>query len=85
MFDPTNYSISNEILDELIAYGKEGKRPGHFVTAVLSNQLMQAFCRADEEIQKEMPQIVKFVVNQMPIGCYGSVSNFEDWRGVDNA
>lgn len=85
MFDPTNYTIPNDLLNELIAYGKQGKKPGQFVSAVISNQLMQAFARADEETQKAMPQIVKFICNQMPIGCYGSVNNFQEWKGVDNA
>jgi len=53
--------------------------PGHFLTAVLTNDLMGAFGRADMGNINAMHAIVKYMYNRMPMGSYGSKENFEQW------
>lgn len=46
--------------------------PGGFLMAVLSNDLFGAVGRADSENLDALPDIVKYVYNQMPSGSWGS-------------
>jgi hypothetical protein len=46
--------------------------PGGFLMAVLSNDLFGAVGRADSENLAALPDIVKYVYNQMPANSWGS-------------
>ncbi len=52
---------------------------GHFLTAVLSNNLREAFARADNENQKTMFQIVSYCHNQIPGNCWGTPEKVKAW------
>ena len=56
-----------------------GRKPGHFLSALLSNDLMEAFARADDANQQAMKDWVVFLYNYCPGGCFGSSAKFEDW------
>jgi len=60
-------------------YVKHGWNPGGFVTAVLANDLMNSFGRADEENQVAMLSIVKYVYNNTPMSCHGSYEAVNAW------
>ena len=53
--------------------------PGGFVTAVLENDLMEAYARADSGNINAMYDIVKYVYNEIPMACWGSSKKVYDW------
>lgn len=61
---------------------------GSFLQAVLENNLMQAFARADDENIVDMFSIVQYIYSQVPTCCYGSPAIVEAWlkeRPTDEA
>ena len=60
-------------------YFLNGIPPGHFLSAVLSNDLIEAFARADDENARAMEQWCKFLYNYAPRGSYGSPDRFRAW------
>ena len=68
--DPAYRDIPQRILDGMMRWGNHGYQPGGFLTAVLKGDLLNAVCLADGETIKHLRAIVKFVYNQMPIGCH---------------
>jgi len=56
---------------------------GHFLTAVLSNNLREAFARADADNQKTMFQIVSYCHNQIPGNCWGTPEKVKAWVEMD--
>lgn len=46
--------------------------PGQFLISVLSNDLFGAVSRADSENLAALPDIVKYIYNELPSGCWGS-------------
>lgn len=66
-------------LEDLIAYRDHGQPPGDFINAVLENNLIEAFRCADAENTEDMHEIVSFVYNEMPCGCYGSAEAIKKW------
>ena len=63
----------------LDAYVKDGIPPGGFLQAVLSNDLKDAFGRADIENRTHMVEIVNYLYNKMPVQCQGSRKIVEAW------
>ena len=62
-------------------YAKERVPPGDFLRAVLENDLMEAFGRADIENRRDMFEILNYVYNNMPYSCHGSPLAVEEWLG----
>ena len=60
-------------------YLEDGERCGGFLTALLSNDLTEAFARADDINLAAMHAWVRFLWNEAPIDSYGSPENFERW------
>lgn len=59
--------------------------PGDFLTALFSNDLMEAFGRADDENQSNMRRYCQFLYNYAPRGSYGSPENVRAWlKGESN-
>ena len=52
---------------------------GSFLTALFSNDLMEAFARADDENGENMRRYAQFLYNYAPRGSYGSAANVRDW------
>lgn len=71
MKDITKYSID--------AYVSHGTPLGHFLSAVMQNNLFEAFAHADEQNTNDMLEIVRYVYNQCPSGCHGSPAKVRDW------
>ncbi len=75
-----NYETCPEHLrDGFRRYIEEGVPTGHFLHAVLSNDLMQACTHADETNKTQLYQIVYFIHNQLPYSCYGSTAIVGIW------
>lgn len=56
--------------------------PGGFLTAVLSNDLFGAVGQADSENLAALPEIVRYVYNELPSGSWGSKDRI--WRWVED-
>ena len=54
--------------------------PGDFLTAVLENNLTQAFARADEHNRARLFEIVGWFYNEAPSPCWGSVEKVRAWQ-----
>lgn len=52
---------------------------GSFIYAVLTNDLMEAACRADQMNQANLTDICKYLYNLTPSACWGSVKKVEAW------
>ncbi|MBC8523000.1 hypothetical protein H8D29_03635 [PVC group bacterium] len=65
--------------------------PGHFVTAVLTNDLFEAIARADGENARILPDIVRWIYSNAPRGCWGGDEEMKTWKsfgglkGIENA
>jgi hypothetical protein len=60
-------------------YYLHGYAPGNFLTALLSNDLMEAMGRADDENASRIREWCQFLYNYTPGGSYGSPSAVERW------
>ncbi len=60
-------------------YVCNGVPTGSFLRAVLSNDLFEAFCRADSDNTENMLGIVTFIYNYVPGCCYGNVAKVKEW------
>jgi len=60
-------------------YIEDGILPGHFLTAVLENNLFNAVMRADANNLKEIPNIVKWLHWEIPSASHGSKENVLHW------
>lgn len=56
--------------------------PGHFLRAVLTNNLKEAFGRADHKNIAAMGHIVAYLYNEAPYQCWGSAEAVKDWQTV---
>lgn len=79
--DPIYGGIPDRIVRALLLWGKEGRRPGGFLTAVLCHDL-RSICLADPEVLPHLKAVFLFVLNQMPSGCHGSREKMERWEDM---
>lgn len=78
--DRARYSgVPEHTIDGLVDYIVDGIPPGRFLTAVLENNLMEAFGRADSMNTAALAQIAGFLYNFAPSGCHGSPANVRAW------
>lgn len=70
-------------LDALNRYIYNKIPPGDFLKAVLSNDLKEAFGRADETNQAVLFFIVMWLYQNAPAGCWGSRDNYYDWLNAE--
>jgi hypothetical protein len=71
-------------LPERLQYGarrwiEHGIYPGDFLTAVIENNLTEAFSRADDGNTLHMVDIVKWWYNEAPGLCWGSKERCASW------
>jgi len=71
--------IPQLLQDGLDRYVKRGIACGDFLTAVLENNLMEAFGRADDLNRINLFNICKYVYNEMPGACHGSPAKVREW------
>ena len=63
-------------------YVEDGIQAGHFLTAVLSNDLLGAVSRADGTNVKLIPEIVRWIYNEAPSNCWGDEERVQEWQGT---
>ena len=66
-------------IDALWLYINHGIEPGSFLQAVLENNLMESFRRADIENRHRLFEICSFIYNELPMSCHGSSEKVEKW------
>jgi hypothetical protein len=74
--------IPQATLDSLDRYVNHKLMPGSFLTAVLSNDLFGAVGRADSENLAALPDLVKYIYNNVPSAAWGNRDAV--WRYVED-
>jgi len=84
----TYWEVPKYILDIINRYVEDDVPPGGFLTAVLSNDLVGAFTWADSDCKSALPDIVRYLNNEIPAESWGSKDKVEAWlnrKCVDSA
>lgn len=71
--------VPEHLHDGLMRYVMLGGVPGGFMTAVLSNDLMESFARADGLCRNAMFELVSFLHEDVPGSCHGSPEKVWAW------
>lgn len=66
------YPIREDLYGTLERYLNSGIMPGSFMNAVLENNLMEAFGRADMDNSRNLKNIVGYIYNHIPHNAWGS-------------
>jgi len=69
----------------MMDYIMEGVRPGHFLQAVISNNLKEACHYADDTNQHRLFDYILFLHNAAPMNAWGSKKHMESWIMVKGA
>lgn len=65
--------------EQIDAYVRYSRPVGHFLTAVLSNDLREAIARADLHNQAALVEIVKYVWRTAPFDAWGTPERVRKW------
>ena len=68
--------------DGMRRYIENGINPGHFLTAVLCNNLMEAAQRGDVTNRRCLSDWATWLYNYAPPTCFGSEERFAAWTGI---
>lgn len=71
--------IPREMKESFDHYVNYGVPPGDFLEAVLSNNLMDAVGRADDNNRYLLHEICSYIYNEMPISSHGSREIVNKW------
>lgn len=71
--------IPEHLADGLRLYLEQGIPPGHFLEAVLSNDLKEACSRGDVDSLAGLVDLVCWLYNHAPSGAWGSRERVESW------
>lgn len=73
------YPIREDWFGALERYLNMGIMPGSFMTAVLENNLVEAFSRADIMNSANLKNIIGYVYNHLPSNSWGSPQRVHDY------
>jgi hypothetical protein len=59
-----------------------GQMPGHFLSAVIKNDLRECIEKADDENMLLLSAYIQFFYNHSPTGCWGSKDKVLQWEQV---
>src|ERR1017187_2246956 len=71
--------VSDTVRESLARYVQQGIPTGGFLRAVLSNDLMNAFGRADDQNAATLFHICAYIYNELPSACHGSEKVVDAW------
>jgi hypothetical protein len=77
--DATFLQLPLATREGLAGYIEERRPVGHFLTAVLSNDLREAVNRADADNLVALGSIVQWLFWHAPAVCWGSPGKVRDW------
>lgn len=69
----------SHITEAIDRYVSHGIPTGSCTEAILSNDLFDAFGRADVQTRAGMFEIVQYIYTAVPQGCWGSREAYSDW------
>ncbi len=75
-------SLPPHMADGVLRYIRQGIPGGHFLTAVFSNKLVDAYERADESNTRAMRNWAAFLYGCAPSNCWGSEQKVREWIAV---
>ena len=79
-YDDVNYDkLPKSLQGGARHYIERGIIPGSFLRAVISNNLVEAVARADDNNLPRLKEIVLWWYNEAPGGCWGSEQKMEAW------
>ena len=79
MYTFREFVIPRHMMEALIDYIDNGNMPGHFLTAVLENNLQKACAHADELNLRNLPAYAAYLYNEAPASCFGSPEAVTAW------
>jgi len=71
--------IPEHMRDAVLDYVNNGREPGGFLGAVLTNNLVEAFSRADHINTEAMRDWAHLLYWELPCDCWGSEEIVEAW------
>ena len=74
-----SYNIPEITRESIDAWVEDARPTGGFLRAVLSNDLREAFARADYDNSAAMHDIVSYLYNECPSMCWGSPERVAEW------
>lgn len=77
------YQIPERMMYGILAYVREHRRPGQFLTSIIENDLREAVGRADDENIRLIPAYVAYFYNEAPASCWGSPKRMKEWLKKD--
>jgi hypothetical protein len=80
-----HWIIPDHMMRSLRLYIDHGIPVGHFLTAVLENDLFEACGRADDDNINNLPAFVAFLYNEVTPQCYGSREKVRAWLKMHEA
>jgi hypothetical protein len=79
MTNLARYMIPIRMYPGIIKWIQDGVKPGHFLMAIVENDLKESINRADDENVIRLQAYIKFLYNCAPGGCWGSKEKVEEW------
>ena len=77
--DMLTRGVPEHLIDGLALYLVAHIQPGHFLTAVLSNDLREAIGRGDTASIAGLKPLVVYLYNRVPGNAWGNAQNVSDW------
>ena len=76
--------VPHHMREGFVRYIAIGRRShsGHFLQALINNDLMGAFGRADQQNAASMRDWVQFLYNFTPAGAYGHPKAYSEYEGI---
>jgi len=74
--------LPDEAIETIRIYIEDGCPMGSFLTAVFSNDLFEAYGRADHINKGLIYTYCKYVCNCLPMDCWGSSKIVEKWISI---
>ena len=72
-------AIPPRMFGPVLRYVVKGIKPGHFLSAVITNDLREAVARADDENQAALGSWVRLFHNFTPAACWGHKDRLDEW------
>lgn len=73
------HDIPQPVFEGLKAYVFERQSLGGFLTSCLTNDFMNAVCRADAENLTAIREIAQFIYCELPNSCWGNMEKVRAW------
>ena len=73
------FTVRPQVIDGIQRYVQHGVKPGHFLTAVLCNDLRESINRADDDNRQNLIGVVAYCMWEIPGACWGSKEKVDAW------